>query len=100
MAIPFNKPYAPEETHGNICKAIDAGHLSGNGLFTKKCHEFVKSRYNLDSCFLTTSCTGALEMAAMLIGINPGDEVIVPSFTFVSTALAFHRQGALIRFID
>ncbi len=100
MKIPFNKPWASEKSIEYIQKAISSGHLSGNGRFTFKCHNFFKQRYNLQSCLLTTSCTDALEMAALLLNIKYGDEVIVPSFTFVSTALAFHRQGAVIRFVD
>jgi len=69
-------------------------------MFTKKCHAFFQERYGFGKCLLTTSCTDALEMAALLLDIKPGDEVIIPSYTFVSTALAFVRQGAVIRFID
>jgi len=76
------------------------GHISGNGKYTKLCQKFFEDRYSFKKCLLTTSCTDALEMAAILCGIENGDEVIVPSFTFVSTALAFVRQGAVIRFID
>ncbi len=100
MRIPYNKPWASEKSIEYIREAISNGHLSGNGRFTFQCHDFFKKRYNLQNCLLTTSCTDALEMAAMLINIKPGDEVIVPSFTFVSTALAFEREGARIRFAD
>jgi len=100
MKIPFNKPWITGREIEYIQQAADNGHLSGNGKFTHKCHNFFRQRYNLKGCFLTTSCTDALEMAAILINIKPGDEVIIPSFTFVSTALAFERQGALIRFTD
>lgn len=100
MRIPFNKPWVSGKEIEYIRQAVLNGHLSGNGPFTQKCHTFFRERYNLKGCFLTTSCTDALEMAAMLINIKPGDEVIIPSFTFVSTALAFVRQGATIRFID
>jgi dTDP-4-amino-4,6-dideoxygalactose transaminase len=98
--IPFNKPFVSGRGLDYVKECISNGHLSGNGPFTKKCHDYFKQRYKLKDCFLTTSCTDALEMASMLIDIKPGDEVIVPSFTFVSTALAFVRQGAKIRFID
>jgi dTDP-4-amino-4,6-dideoxygalactose transaminase len=100
MNIPFNKPYTTGNEIENIQKAIDNYHLSGNGPFTKKCQSLLEERYKFNKCLLTTSCTDALEMAAMLSKIRPGDEVIVPSFTFVSTALAFVREGAIIKFID
>ena len=81
-------------------QASQNGHLSGNGAFTEKCQNFFEKRFNFKKCFLTTSCTDALEMAALLINIKLGDEVIVPAYTFVSTALAFARQGAIIRFVN
>ena len=81
-------------------KAVYAGKLSGNGYFTKKCHEFFENKYGFKKCLLTTSCTDALEMCALLADVKPGDEVIVPSYTFVSSALAFVRQGAKIVFAD
>jgi dTDP-4-amino-4,6-dideoxygalactose transaminase len=68
--------------------------ISGDGMFTKKCHQFLESTYGFKKCLLTTSCTDALEMAAILIDIQPGDEVIIPSYTFVSTANAFVLRGA------
>ncbi|MBN1597324.1 MAG: dTDP-4-amino-4,6-dideoxygalactose transaminase [Bacteroidales bacterium] len=98
--MPFNKPWISGKEFDYIRQAAKNGHLSGNGPFTQKCQTFFMERYGLQGCFLTTSCTDALEMAAMLINIKPGDEVIIPSFTFVSTALAFARQGAIIRFVD
>lgn len=98
--IPFNKPYISERGMDYIKECTKSGHLSGNGPFTKKCHELLEGEYGFSKCLLTTSCTDALEMAAILIDIKPGDEVIVPSFTFVSTALAFARQGATIIFAD
>ena len=98
--IDFNKPYMTgKETH-YMYEAVLSGKISGNGMFTKKCHEFFQNRFYFKKCLLTTSCTDALEMAAILADINPGDEVIVPSYTFVSTALAFVRQGAKIVFAD
>ena len=98
--IPFNKPYLTgKETH-YIYEAVNSGKLSGNGMFTKRCQEFFEDRYGFKKCLLTTSCTDALEMAAILCDIQPGDEVIIPSYTFVSTALAFVREGATIVFAD
>lgn len=98
--IPFNKPYLTgKETH-YIYEAVNSGKLSGNGIFTKRCQEYFEQRYGFKKCLLTTSCTDALEMAAILCHVQPGDEVIIPSYTFVSTALAFVRQGATIVFAD
>ena len=98
--IPFNKPYLTgKETH-YIYDAVNSGKISGNGKYTKLCQEFFESQYGFKKVLLTTSCTDALEMAAMLANIGPGDEVIVPSYTFVSTAIAFIRQGAKIVFAD
>jgi dTDP-4-amino-4,6-dideoxygalactose transaminase len=98
--IPFNKPYLTGKEMHYIYQAVNSGKISGNGMFTRKCQEFFEQRYGFKKALLTTSCTDALEMCAMLIGIEPGDEVIVPSYTFVSTALAFVRQGAKIIFAD
>jgi len=81
-------------------QAVYTGKLSGNGVFTKKCQQFFEEKYGFKKCLMTTSCTDALEMAAILCDIKPGDEVIVPSYTFVSSALAFVRQGAKIVFAD
>jgi dTDP-4-amino-4,6-dideoxygalactose transaminase len=98
--IPFNKPFLTgKETH-YIYEAVNSGKLSGNGIFTKKCQSYFEQKYGFKKTLLTTSCTDALEMAAILAKIEPGDEVIVPSYTFVSTALAFIRQGANIIFAD
>ena len=98
--IDFNRPHLTgKETH-YIYQAIADGKLSGNGVFTKKCQQFFEERYGFKKCLLTTSCTDALEMAAILCDIQPGDEVIVPSYTFVSSALAFVRAGAKIVFAD
>jgi dTDP-4-amino-4,6-dideoxygalactose transaminase len=98
--IPFNKPYLTgNETH-YIEQAVKSGKISGNGMFTQKCQQFFEHRYGFKKCLLTTSCTDALEMAAILCDIQPGDEVIIPSYTFVSTALAFVRQGAVVVFAD
>ena len=100
MRIPFNIPYTTGRETEYIQKAIESGHLSGNGPFTKKCQSFFENKYGFRKTLLTSSCTDALEMAAMLIDIKSGDEVIIPAYTFVSTALAFVRQGAVIRFVD
>jgi dTDP-4-amino-4,6-dideoxygalactose transaminase len=98
--IPFNKPYLTgKETH-YIYDAVNSGKISGNGKYTQKCQVFFETAYGFKKSLLTTSCTDALEMAAMLANIKEGDEVIVPSFTFVSTAIAFVRQGAKIVFAD
>lgn len=100
MKIPFNKPYISGKEVHYIYDAVNTGHLSGNGKYTKLCHAFFEERYGFKKTLLTTSCTDALEMCALLLNIVPGDEVIMPSYTFVSTALAFVRQGAIIRFVD
>lgn len=98
--ILFNKPYLTGKETQYIEQAIHSGKISGNGEFTKKCQQFFEEKYNFKKCLLTTSCTDALEMCAILADIQPGDEVIIPSYTFVSTALAFVRQGAKIVFAD
>lgn len=98
--IPFNKPYLTGKEIQYIEKAIHLGKLSGNGEFTKKCQTFFEQKYGFKKCLLTTSCTDALEMCAILANIHQGDEVIVPSYTFVSTALGFVRQGAKVIFAD
>ena len=100
MKVPFNVPYLTGKELDYIAEAASLRKLSGNGIFTQRCQTFLESRYGFGKCLLTTSCTDALEMAAILANIGPGDEVIVPSFTFVSTALAFVRQGAKIIFAD
>ena len=98
--IPFNKPFLTGHELAYIREAVESGKISGNGLFTQKCQQFFCARGGFRKTLLTTSCTDALEMAAILAEVGPGDEVIVPSFTFVSTALAFVRQGAKIAFAD
>jgi dTDP-4-amino-4,6-dideoxygalactose transaminase len=98
--IPFNKPYLTGKEMHYIYQAVYSGKISGNGLFTRKCQRFFEEYYGFKKALLTTSCTDALEMCAMLANVGPGDEVIIPSYTFVSTALAFVRQGAKIVFID
>lgn len=98
--IPFNKPFLTgKETH-YMYQAVYTGKLSGDGMFTKKCQHFFEEKYGFKKCILTTSGTDALEMAAILCDVKFGDEVIVPSYTFVSSALAFVRQGAKIVFAD
>lgn len=98
--IPFNKPFLTGKEAHYMYQAVYTGKLSGNGVFTKKCQVFFETRYGFKKCLMTTSCTDALEMAAILCDVKPGDEVIVPSYTFVSSALAFVRQGAKIVFAD
>lgn len=99
--IPFNKPYlSGKEAHYIFEAVYENNHISGNGKFTKFCNRFFEERFGFQKALLTTSCTDALEMAAMLIDAKHGDEIIVPSYTFVSTAIAFVRQGAKIVFVD
>lgn len=98
--IPFNKPFLTGKETEYIKEAANFGKISGNGIFTQKCHSFFQERYGFKKCLLTSSCTDALEMAAILCEIHPGDEVIVPSFTFVSAANAFILRGAKIVFAD
>jgi dTDP-4-amino-4,6-dideoxygalactose transaminase len=98
--IVFNRPFVTGDEPLYISKAVLKGKLSGNGEFTKLCQQFFEKRYGIPKCLLTTSGTDALEMAALLLNIQPGDEVIVPSFTFVSTANAFALRGAKIVFAD
>lgn len=100
MKLPFNIPHLTGKEAHYMYQAVAEGKLSGNGAFTKKCQQFFEERYGFKKCLLTTSCTDALEMAAILCNIQPGDEVIVPSYTFVSSALAFVREGAKIVFAD
>lgn len=99
--IDFNRPHFTGNELRYIQDAVeDKKHISGNGIYTKRCQRFFEEQYGFKKCLLTTSCTDALEMCAMLCHIQPGDEVIVPSYTFVSSALAFVRQGAKIVFAD
>ena len=98
--IPFNKPFFSGNEIKYIEESLKIGKISGDGTFTKKCHSFFEEKYGFKKCLLTTSCTDALEMAAILIDLKPGDEVIMPSFTFVSTANAFVLRGANIVFVD
>lgn len=98
--IPFNKPCIIGNELDYISKSFASNKLSGNGFFTKKCQTFFEEKFNFKKSILTTSCTDALEMSALLSEIKEGDEVIVPSYTFVSSALAFVREGAKIVFAD
>ena len=98
--IPFNKPYLHGRELVYIAQAVASGKISGDGIFTKKCHDFFEKKYGFNKVLLTTSCTDALEMAAILLDIKAGDEVIVPSFTFVSSANAFALRGATLVFAD
>lgn len=100
MSIPFNKPFLTGKETEYIEDAVMFGKISGNGDFTQKSHQYFRERYGFKKCLLTTSCTDALEMTAILVDIQPGDEVIMPSYTFVSTANAFILRGAHIRFVD
>lgn len=98
--IPFNRPYVTGNELEHIGEAIQLGKLSGDGSFTKQCQQFLEQKYGYKKCLLTTSCTDALELSAILLNIGPGDEVIVPSYTFVSTANAFALRGAKVVFAD
>jgi dTDP-4-amino-4,6-dideoxygalactose transaminase len=100
LAIPFNIPYISGYEVKYISEAISNGRLSGNGTFTKKCQNWFENKFGFGKCLLTTSCTDALEMCAILCNIKEGDEVIMPSYTFVSTANAFALRGAKIVFTD
>jgi dTDP-4-amino-4,6-dideoxygalactose transaminase len=98
--IPFNKPYLQGRELVYIAQAVASGKISGDGIFTKKCHDFFEARFGFKKALLTTSCTDALEMSAILLNISKDDEVIVPSYTFVSSANAFALRGAKIIFCD
>ncbi len=100
MNIPFNKPHLTDKEMGYISNAHALGRLSGDGFYTKKCHSWLEKRMKTKKALLTHSCTGALEMMAILANVKKGDEVIMPSFTFVSTANAFVLRGAIPVFVD
>lgn len=100
MTIPFNKPFLVGKENQYIAEAVASGKISGDGVFSARCHEFFEKRYGFRKALLTTSCTDALEMCAILLNIEPGDEVILPSYTFVSTANAFALRGARLIFAD
>ncbi len=98
--IPFNRPCLAGRELEYIAEAVAGGHSASSGPFTRRAGRLLRELHGADDVLLTTSCTDALEMAAMLVGIQPGDVVVVPSFTFTSTALAFAREGARLRFAD
>lgn len=98
--IPFNKPFIVGKELYNIAQAVSGGHLAGDGVYTKRCHRWLETVLGTKKALLTHSCTAALEMSALLVGIESGDEVLMPSYTFVSTANAFALRGAKIRFVD
>ncbi|MCX7386121.1 MAG: dTDP-4-amino-4,6-dideoxygalactose transaminase [Planctomycetales bacterium] len=99
-SIPFNKPFVVGKELYYIAQAVTMGNLSGDGYFTKKCAELMQERFGIKKILMTPSCTASLEMAAQLCGVGPGDEIIMPSYTFVSTASAFVRMGAMPVFVD
>ncbi len=98
--IPFNKPSLTGDELNYLTQAIEKYHISGDGIFTSKCHQWLEKHFNIPKALLTTSCTHALEMTAFLLNVKPGDEVIIPSFTFVSTVNAYVNRGATPVFID
>jgi dTDP-4-amino-4,6-dideoxygalactose transaminase len=98
--IPFNRPCLAGNEWQYLAEALRRGHISGDGFFTRRCHEFLEQELGVLKALLTTSCTHALELAALLLDLEPGDEVIMPSFTFVSTANAFVLRGAKPVFSD
>ena len=98
--IPFNKPFMAGKELDYIQQAVASGKISGDGMFSKRCQAYFEQRFGFSKTLLTTSCTDALEMAAILCAVGAGDEVIVPSYTFVSTANAFVLRGAKICFAD
>src|SRR5674476_54658 len=98
--IPFNRPQSSKTGLAYLHEAVSSEHHSGDGPFTKRCHKLLEEQLGVPKALLTTSCTHALEMAALLLDLQPGDEVIVPSFTFVSTANAFVLRGATPVFCD
>jgi len=100
MKIPFNKPFLTGNETKYIEDAVKSMKISGDGVYTKKCHDFFEQKYGFKKCLLATSCTDALEMAAILINTTEGDEIIMPSYTFVSTSNAFVLRGAKIVFAD
>jgi len=100
IKIPFNKPNVVGKELYYIAQAVLSGKISGDGVFSKKCAELMQDRYKIKKVLLTTSCSAALDMSSILIDIKPGDEVILPSYTFVSTANSFYIRGAKLRFVD
>ena len=100
ITIPFNRPSLVGKEMEYVAQSVANGHISGDGVFTKRCHTLFENELNIPKALLTTSCTHALEMVALLLDIQPGDEVIVPSFTFVSAVNAFVLRGARPIFAD
>lgn len=100
MLIPFNKPFVGEKELEYVRQVLNSGKISGNGIFTHKCHQFFTEKYGFKKVLLTNSCTDALEMTAILLDIQTGDEVIIPSYTFVSVANAYVLRGAKVVFAD
>ena len=100
IKVPFNIPYTTGKEIEYINDTIDGKQLSGNGKYTKRCHTWFKQQFDIKHCLLTTSCTDALEMSSILADIQPGDEVIIPTYTFVSAANAFVLRGAKLVFVD
>ena len=98
--IPFNKPFIAPKEFDYIRQAVEQYHISGDGFFTKECNRFLEGALGVKKSLLTTNCTHALEMAALLLNLEEGDEIIVPSFTFVSTINAFVLRGAKPKFVD
>src|SRR5690349_13994174 len=98
--LPFNRPHLTGREFANMQRAVDNVHLAGDGPFTRQCQAWLRARVGCHQALLTHSCTGALEMAALLLDLQPGDEVVMPSFTFVSTANAFVLRGARPVFVD
>src|SRR6266567_3985416 len=98
--IPLNKPFLAGNELRYVCEAVASGQISGDGAFTRRCHRMLEEQLGAARVLLTTSCTHALEMAALLLNIEAGDEVIAPSFTFVSTVNAFALRGAKPVFVD
>ena len=98
--IPFNRPAVVGKELDYIAEAVQGHHLAGDGEFTRRCHQWIEERFRARQALLTHSCTAALEMSAILSGVEPGDEVIMPSFTFVSTANAFVLRGGIPVFVD
>src|SRR5262245_59783595 len=94
IRIPFNKHFIVGRELYYIAQAVSFGNIGGDGKFTKKCSRILEDRFGIHKVLMTPSCTASLEMAAMLVGLEPGDEVIMPSYTFVSTANAVVRVGA------
>ncbi|MDG2039987.1 MAG: dTDP-4-amino-4,6-dideoxygalactose transaminase [Ilumatobacter sp.] len=100
IRVPFNRPFVVGDELTNIAEAVRSGQLAGVGAFTRRCESFLQDRFGIHRVLMTSSCTAALEMSALLLDLRPGDEVIMPAFTFVSTANAFVRAGARPVFVD